>query len=388
MKTYLTLSAIALAAAATLTSGTALAQAPAPAAAPDFVVTGMFGITSDYRFRGLQQTDGDPAFQGGFDLAHSSGLYIGTWGSNVSSWAAGPDTSTKLEIDLYGGYKTTVGDVGLDLGAIAYMYPGSSSGDDGADWRANTQEAYLGLTYGIATFKTSYVLSKNYFASSGTDNAGTMYYDLTLAKEIIPKLTASAHVGYTDYKKDGEIDAGKFSYTDYNVGLAYDLGNAFTLGAKYFWNDAKEGTKSYAIGGDDKKLYKDGFAISLTKAFYPSDLTEKPMKIITEIIKAFKLDEVREALSEVGVSGITVTEVKGFGRQKGHTELYRGAEYVVEFLPKVKIEAAVDDGIVERAIEAIEKSAKTGKIGDGKIFVSSVEQVIRIRTGETGQSAL
>ncbi|MBU3585518.1 MULTISPECIES: P-II family nitrogen regulator [Polynucleobacter] len=112
------------------------------------------------------------------------------------------------------------------------------------------------------------------------------------------------------------------------------------------------------------------------------------MKLITAIIKPFKLDEVREALSEVGVSGITVTEVKGFGRQKGHTELYRGAEYVVDFLPKVKIEAAVDDGIVERAIEAIEKSAKTGKIGDGKIFVSSIEQVIRIRTGETGQSAL
>ena len=112
------------------------------------------------------------------------------------------------------------------------------------------------------------------------------------------------------------------------------------------------------------------------------------MKLITAIIKPFKLDEVREALSEVGVSGITVTEVKGFGRQKGHTELYRGAEYVVDFLPKVKIEAAVDDGIVDRAIEAIEKSAKTGKIGDGKIFVSPVEQVIRIRTGETGQAAL
>jgi len=112
------------------------------------------------------------------------------------------------------------------------------------------------------------------------------------------------------------------------------------------------------------------------------------MKLITAIIKPFKLDEVREALSEVCVSGINVSEVKGFGRQKGHTELYRGAEYVVDFLPKVKIEAAVDDGIVERAIEAIEKSAKTGKIGDGKIFVSSVEQVIRIRTGETGQSAL
>ena len=112
------------------------------------------------------------------------------------------------------------------------------------------------------------------------------------------------------------------------------------------------------------------------------------MKLITAIIKPFKLDEVREALSEVGVSGITVTEVKGFGRQKGHTELYRGAEYVVDVLPKVKIEAAVEDGILERAIEAIEKAARTGKIGDGKIFVSPVEHVIRIRTGETGASAL
>ena len=108
------------------------------------------------------------------------------------------------------------------------------------------------------------------------------------------------------------------------------------------------------------------------------------MKMITAIIKPFKLDEVREALSEVGVSGITVSEVKGFGRQKGHTELYRGAEYVVDFLPKVRIEAAVEDSILDRAIEAIEKSARTGKIGDGKIFVSSIEHVVRIRTGETG----
>ncbi|MBF5005407.1 P-II family nitrogen regulator [Diaphorobacter sp. HDW4A] len=112
------------------------------------------------------------------------------------------------------------------------------------------------------------------------------------------------------------------------------------------------------------------------------------MKMVTAIIKPFKLDEVREALSEIGVQGITVTEVKGFGRQKGHTELYRGAEYVVDFLPKVKIEAALDDAIVERAIEAIEAAARTGKIGDGKIFVSPLEQVIRIRTGETGNEAL
>lgn len=112
------------------------------------------------------------------------------------------------------------------------------------------------------------------------------------------------------------------------------------------------------------------------------------MKLITAIIKPFKLDEVREALSTIGVQGITVTEVKGFGRQKGHTELYRGAEYIVDFLPKTKIEAAVPDDIVESAIEAIEAAARTGKIGDGKIFVSNLEQVVRIRTSETGNEAL
>ena len=112
------------------------------------------------------------------------------------------------------------------------------------------------------------------------------------------------------------------------------------------------------------------------------------MKLIAAIIKPFKLDEVREALSELGVAGITVTEVKGFGRQKGHTELYRGAEYVVDFLPKVKIEVAVDDSKVEGAIDAITKAAHTGKIGDGKIFVYTLEQAIRIRTGETGKDAL
>jgi nitrogen regulatory protein P-II 1 len=112
------------------------------------------------------------------------------------------------------------------------------------------------------------------------------------------------------------------------------------------------------------------------------------MKKIEAIVKPFKLDEVREALSEVGVTGLTVTEVKGFGRQKGHTELYRGAEYVVDFLPKVKIEVVVTENQVEPAIEAIVKSARTGKIGDGKIFVTAVEQVVRIRTGETNEAAV
>ncbi len=112
------------------------------------------------------------------------------------------------------------------------------------------------------------------------------------------------------------------------------------------------------------------------------------MKLVTAIIKPFKLDDVREALSEIGVQGITVTEVKGFGRQKGHTELYRGAEYVVDFLPKVKIEIAVDEGLVDRVIEVVTNAANTGKIGDGKIFVYDLEHAIRIRTGETGTDAL
>jgi nitrogen regulatory protein P-II 2 len=112
------------------------------------------------------------------------------------------------------------------------------------------------------------------------------------------------------------------------------------------------------------------------------------MKLITAVVKPFKLDDVRTALSEVGVQGMTVTEVKGFGRQKGHTELYRGAEYVVDFLPKVKLELAVDDALVEQAVEAISKAAHTGKIGDGKIFITPLEEIIRIRTGETGSDAI
>src|SRR5690348_11040340 len=120
----------------------------------------------------------------------------------------------------------------------------------------------------------------------------------------------------------------------------------------------------------------------------PMPFKEQPMKLVVAIIKPFKLDDVRESLSEIGVQGITVTEVKGFGRQKGHTELYRGAEYVVDFLPKVKIDVAIDDKDLDRVIEAITKAANTGKIGDGKIFVVNLEQAIRIRTGETDTDAI
>jgi nitrogen regulatory protein PII len=128
--------------------------------------------------------------------------------------------------------------------------------------------------------------------------------------------------------------------------------------------------------------------VSMAQCHGVDRIRERRMKLITAIIKPFKLDDVREALSDAGVQGITVTEVKGFGRQKGHTELYRGAEYVVDFLPKIKLEAAVSDELAERAIEAIQQSARTGKVGDGKIFVSELAQVIRIRTGELDADAL
>jgi uncharacterized protein (TIGR02001 family) len=268
MKTYLTLSAIALAAAATLSSGTVLAQAAAPAAAPEFTVTGNFGITSDYRFRGLSQNNQDPSVQGGFDLAHSSGLYIGTWGSNVSQWAASETGS--LELDLYGGYKTAIGEVGLDIGAIAYKYPGSLQSN-----RSNTEEVYVGLSYGPAVFKTSYVTSKNYFASVDADKSakGTVYYDLTISQEVMPKLVASAHAGYTKYKESARaLTAGDFSYADYSLGLAYDL-NGYVFGVKYFFNDLKADTKGYtdassaAYGSGPTNVGKDGFAVSLVKAF-------------------------------------------------------------------------------------------------------------------------
>src|SRR4249919_3097134 len=145
-------------------------------------------------------------------------------------------------------------------------------------------------------------------------------------------------------------------------------------------------------GTADDALQSQALRLDLSRVCFPGaspPIRERVfMKLVTAIIKPFKLDDVRESLSEIGVQGITVTEVKGFGRQKGHTELYRGAEYVVDFLPKVKVEAAIKDEMLDQAIEAIEKSANTGKIGDGKIFVFDLKQVIRIRTGETGAEAL
>jgi uncharacterized protein (TIGR02001 family) len=262
MKTYLTLSAIALAAAATLSSGTVLAQAAAPA--PEYTIGYNVGATSDYRFRGIKQNGDNAAIQGGIDFAHKSGVYLGTWASNVSDWAAS-NSSTNLEMDFYGGYKTELAGVALDFGMIYYNYPGANY--EGANY-SDTREVYIGAAYGPAALKVSRVMSKNYFASTGGDASGTMYYDLTLSQEVMPKLTASVHAGYTDYKNgsDNLYSGGKFSYADYNVGLTYDY-EGYMLGVKYFVNDTKSGTEGYATSAAGKKLYKDGFAVSVLKAF-------------------------------------------------------------------------------------------------------------------------
>jgi nitrogen regulatory protein P-II 2 len=263
-------------------------DAAAPASPHTF--TPNVGIVSDYLFRGVSQSAAKPAIQGGFDYAHSSGLYAGTWASNVSwvadnNWSATSAASNSVEIDLYGGYKGTItGDLGFDVGLITYNYPGSNTSVGGTFIKPDSTEVYGALSW--------------------------------------------------------------------------------------------------------KWRRRPGRSRRDCTPIQPPLIKEPTMKLVTAIIKPFKLDEVREALAAVGVQGITVTEVKGFGRQKGHTELYRGAEYVVDFLPKVKVEAAIRDDLLDQVIETIEKSASTGKIGDGKIFVFDVEQVIRIRTGETGEEAL
>ena len=263
MKTYLTLSAIALAAAATLSSGVVVAAEPTP----DFTVAYNVGATSDYRVRGIKQNNSNPSVQGGIDVAHKSGFYVGTWGSTVSDWTAA-NAASNLEVDYYGGYKTELAGVALDFGTIYYNYPGVSKPN-----YADTREVYVGAAYGPAALKVSRVMSKNYFASTGTtdqDAGGTMYYDLTLSQEVAPKLTASVHAGYTDYKEaalsSSYSASGKMSYADYNLGLTYDY-EGYLLGIKYYFNDSKGGTKVYATNLDGKKLYSDGLAVSILKAF-------------------------------------------------------------------------------------------------------------------------
>ena len=240
----------------------------------------------------------------------------------------------------------------------------------------DTTELYVAGTLGPATLKYSHAVT-NLFGFA--DSKNSYYVDLNATFDIgIWGLTLTPHIGYQKVKNNSASD-----YTDYSLALGKDFGNGLSA--------------SLACGRHRHQCLRRARTARTWARRAPSWASSTPsdpaiqgatMKLVTAIIKPFKLDEVREALSGIGVQGITVTEVKGFGRQKGHTELYRGAEYVVDFLPKVKIEAAVSDELVDRVIEAVEAAARTGKIGDGKIFVYDLEQVVRIRTGETGKEAL
>jgi len=251
----------------------ALAQQKAPE--PDYTLSGNVAIVTDYRYRGISQTDKKPAIQGGFDFAHKSGFYLGNWNSNVSSFGTAP--SGNVEMDFYGGYKFEAVGLSFDLGTIYYYYPGSVpfSGTGGAGRpKINTHEVYLGAGYGPISLKISNTLSDGYFGVgkniiTGYGSAkGTFYYDLTVSHEIASKTVLSAHVGYLDL--DGDTSANPFKLTDYRVGVAYDAGFA-TISLNYIGNDinsvAKGNFESTPTGRGTVKNYTDTVVLSLTKTF-------------------------------------------------------------------------------------------------------------------------
>ena len=344
-------------------------------------------------FRGISQTNEKPALQGGFDLGHKSGFYVGTWASNVSWLSDGnPDVSASLEWDFYGGYKWALpADFVLDLGVLYYWYPGTyPSGYT----KPNTTELYVALTWKWLTGKYSYSVENKTFGFP--DSRGSDYWELNATYDVVDKVNDVHRQGHDlRSRRQAEVQEQRLLRLRRLEGRRLDRGPRRDRGHLRHRHRRRE-------RGLHEPL-RQGHFQQPVRRLHPKDvLTIRParrrstppricgeiMKLVTAIIKPFKLDEVREALSAIGVQGITVTEVKGFGRQKGHTELYRGAEYVVDFLPKVKIEAAVKDDMLDRVIEAVEKAANTGKIGDGKIFVFDLLQVVRIRTGETGADAL
>jgi uncharacterized protein (TIGR02001 family) len=224
------------------------------AAEPEFSVSGNFGLFSDYRFRGISQTDLAPALQGGFDFSHKSGFYLGTWASNVSEFAN--VAGNGMEIDFYGGYKFPVGDFTFDIGNLYYYYPGSEPFDK----KPNTNEIYVGISYGAYTLKTSYATSE-YFGVN--DTKGSMYYDLSASYPLSEGLTLSAHVGYLD-GKDAQL-----SNTDYKLGISKDVGG-YLLGLTYIGNDGDlaDSVKSTDIGdGKTKDMGKGGLVLSISKTF-------------------------------------------------------------------------------------------------------------------------
>ncbi len=227
----------------------------APAVASDLELSGNFALVSDYRFRGISQTDKQMAAQGGFDLAHSSGLYAGTWTSNVSQWA---NDGGSMELDIYAGFSGELpGGVGYDAGVIRYQYPGNE-----ADPKNNSTEYYLGLSYSIFSYKYSYAPT-NWFGVP--DSKKSFYQDISVEFEIAPKLTASAHYGIQEIK--GTYDGTDLDFSDYSVGLSYDLGNDFGLGVTYTSVKFDKSAAKAAWFTTSEKLYEDGFVVSISKSF-------------------------------------------------------------------------------------------------------------------------
>lgn len=239
---------------------------------PDYTISGNFGLTSDYRFRGVSQSNKKPAVQGGIDFAHKSGFYLGNWNSSVSEWAA--NDSAGIEQDFYGGFKFEAVGIGFDVGAIYYYYPGARASDTESKNIFNTREFYVGGSYGPLSLKVSRTFSGQYFGlgkapadgSLTTDAKGTMYYDLTFATEIAPKTILKAHVGMTDLS---DKTPGTKDFTDYSLGVVYDL-DGWALGVTaYTTSGMSQATKSWytSTDGRSKKLYDSGLALSVSKAF-------------------------------------------------------------------------------------------------------------------------
>jgi len=253
----------------------ALAQQKAPE--PEYTLSGNVAIVTDYRYRGISQTDKKPAIQGGFDFAHKSGFYLGNWNSNVSNFGTAPGGN--VEMDFYGGYKFEAVGLSFDLGTIYYYYPGSVPFTNTAPKtpEINTHEIYVGVGYGPLSLKISNTVSKGYFGvgkntslsgSTYGSAKGTFYYDLTASHEIAPKTVLSAHVGYLDL--DGDTSAAPFKLTDYRVGVAYDAGFA-TISLNYIGNDinsvAKRNFEAVPTGRGTVKNYTNTVVLSLTKTF-------------------------------------------------------------------------------------------------------------------------
>ncbi len=231
------------------------------AAEPEYTIAGNFGLVSDYRFRGISQTTEKPAAQGGFDLAMKSGLYLGTWASNVNDWAN--TEGNGMEIDFYGGFKGSLPmDFGFDIGLIAYQYPGTT-----ANPKQNTRELYVGISKGPVSYKLSRTMTSAWF---GIDEAkGSLYHDLSASYGLAEKVTLSAHAGYQKIK--GDWAGGDASFKDYKLGVAYDLGDGFSLGlavTKVSFKDRATGEAWFTtLDSKAKGLYENGTVLSLTKTF-------------------------------------------------------------------------------------------------------------------------